>query len=98
MLNYKSLYEKKIKNSRYHCCWNVWNLVKIKCICKQITWYFDFKFSYKCVDFGKIFKNEIYLFSFGQSMKKTIAVNVGYFCMGSKMMWDNFVNLSLILC
>ncbi len=69
--------------------------MKIKCIFGQITWYFDFKFSYKYVDFGKIFKNEIYLFWFGQSMKKIIMVNVGYFCMGQRMMWNNFVNLSL---
>jgi len=32
------------------------------------------------VDLGKIFKNEIYLFSFGQSMKNIIMVKVGYFC------------------
>jgi hypothetical protein len=38
-------------------------------------------FFYKCVDLGKIFKNEIYFFSFGQSMKKIIMVEVGYFYM-----------------
>jgi hypothetical protein len=31
-------------------------------------------------------------------MKKIIIVKVGYFCMGQKMMWDNGVNLSHILC
>jgi hypothetical protein len=72
--------------------------MKIKCIFGQITWYFDFKFFYKCVDFGKIFKNEFFKFLFGQCMKKIIMVNVGYFCMRQRMMWDNFVNLSLIFC
>jgi hypothetical protein len=47
--------------------------------------------------FWKNIKNEIYLSLFGQSMKNIIIVNVGYFCMGQKMMWDNLVNLSLIL-
>jgi hypothetical protein len=43
---------------------------------------FWFKFSHRCVHLGKIFKNEIYLFSFGQSMKNIIMVKVGYFCTG----------------
>ncbi len=30
--------------------------------------------------------------------KKKKMVKVGYFCMGQKMMWDNVVNLSDILC
>jgi len=48
-----------------------------------IFWFYIF---YKCVDFGKIFKNEIYLFSLGQIMKKIIMLKVEYFCMGQKMM------------
>jgi hypothetical protein len=48
--------------------------------------------------FWKKFKNEIYLFLFGKSMKNIIMVNVEYFCMGQRMMWDNFVNLTLIFC
>jgi len=38
---------------------------------------FFLNFFYRCVDLGKIFKNEIYLFSFGQSMKNIIMVKVG---------------------
>jgi hypothetical protein len=45
---------------------------------------FWFKTIHRCVDLGKIFKNEIYLFSFGQSMKNIIMVKVGYFCMGQR--------------
>ncbi len=47
---------------------------------------FLFEIFYRCVDLGEIFKNEIYLFSFGQSMKKIIMVKVGYFCLGQRMM------------
>jgi hypothetical protein len=59
---------------------------------------FWFEFFYKCVEFGKKIKNEIYLFSFGQSMKKIMIVEVRYFCMGQRMTWNNVVNLSHILC
>jgi len=31
-----------------------------------------FKFFYRCVDIGRKFDNEFYLFSFGQNMKKII--------------------------
>jgi len=34
----------------------------------------------RCVDLGKIFKNEIYLFSFEQNMKKIKMVKIRYFC------------------
>jgi hypothetical protein len=34
----------------------------------------------RCVDLGKIFKNEIYLFSFEQNMKRKIMVKIRYFC------------------
>jgi hypothetical protein len=47
---------------------------------------FLLNFFYRCIDIGKIFKNEIYLFSFGQSMKIIIMVKVGYFSMRQKMM------------
>jgi len=53
---------------------------------------------YSCVNLGKIFKNEICFFSFGQSMKKIIMVKVGYFYMRQRMMGNNIVNLSHILC
>jgi hypothetical protein len=46
-------------------------------------WFLNF---HKCVDLGKIFTIETYLFSFGQSMKNIIMVKVGYFCMGCEIM------------
>jgi hypothetical protein len=52
---------------------------------------------YRYVNLGKIFLNDFF-FPFGQSMKKIIMVKVGYICMGQKMMWDNVINLSHILC
>jgi len=52
---------------------------------------------YRYVNLGKIFLNDFF-FSFGQSMKKIIMVKVGYICMGQKMMWDNVINLSHVLC
>jgi hypothetical protein len=45
---------------------------------------FWFKFFYGSEDLGKVFQNEIYLFSFGQNMTKIIMVKVGYFCMGQR--------------
>jgi hypothetical protein len=39
---------------------------------------FLLNFFHGCVDLGKKIKNEIYFFSFGQSMKKIIMVKVGY--------------------
>jgi hypothetical protein len=47
---------------------------------------FWFLIFHKCVHLGNFLKNEIYLFSFGQSMKNIIMVKVGYFCMGQRMM------------
>ncbi len=43
-----------------------------------------------CVHHGNFFKNEGF-FAFGQSMKKTTMVKVGYYCMKQMMMWDNVV-------
>jgi hypothetical protein len=48
--------------------------------------------------YSEILKNEIYLFSFGQSMKKVIMVKIGYTCMGQRTMWEYVVNLSHIIC
>jgi hypothetical protein len=48
-------------------------------------------FFYKCVNLGKIFLNEIYLFIFEKIMKNITMVKVGYFCMGQKMMWNELV-------
>jgi hypothetical protein len=44
---------------------------------------------YTCVHFEFFLKNELNLFSFGQSMKNIIMVKVGYFCTKQRMMWDN---------
>jgi ABC-type uncharacterized transport system ATPase subunit len=51
----------------------------------QSNYFMFLNFLYRCVDLGKILKNEIYLFSFGQSMKKKM-VKIGDFCMGQRMM------------
>jgi hypothetical protein len=98
MFIYKTIYEKKNekKSSRYHCCSNVWNNeIQMHFQSNYLT--FWFKKFHRCVNLGKIFKNEHYLFSFGQSMKNIIMVKVGYFCMGQRMMWNNVVNLSHVL-
>jgi len=82
MFIYKSFYEKerKRKSSRYHCCVNVWNNEDWNALLvKSLDILVSF---YKCADHGKIFKNDICLFSFGQNMKNIIMVKVGYFCMG----------------
>jgi hypothetical protein len=47
---------------------------------------FWLNFFYKCLNLGEKIKNENYLFSFGQNMKKIIMVKVGCFCMGQRMM------------
>jgi hypothetical protein len=85
------------KSSKYHCCSNVWNSEDSNAFSVKLLDILVFNF-HRCVDLGKIFKNEIYLFSFGQNMKNIIMVKVGYFCMGQRMMWNNVVNLSHILC
>jgi hypothetical protein len=76
----------------------MYEIVKIQIHFQSNYLKFWFKIFHRCVGLGKIFKNEIYLFSFGQSMKNIIMVKVGYFCMGQRMMRDNVVNLSHILC
>ncbi len=74
---YKSFYEKKIKkSSRYHCCSNVRNSEDSNAFSMKLLYIYIY------VDLGKKFKKFIYLFSFGQSMKKIIMVKVGYF------VWD----------
>jgi hypothetical protein len=50
----------------------------------KIQMNFQSNFSYRCVDLGKVFKNEIYFFSFGQSMKKIIMVKVGVLLYATK--------------
>jgi len=70
----------KTKSSRYHYSSNVWNSKDANAFSIKLL---DIllNFFYRCVHIGKIFKIEIYFFSFGQSMKKTIMVKVWYFCM-----------------
>ncbi len=86
-----------MKSSRYHCCSNVFNTEYSNAISVKLLDILVIDF-YRCVNLWKIFKNGIYLSSFGQSMKKIIMVKVGYFCVGQRMMWNNVVNLSHILC
>jgi hypothetical protein len=64
----------------------MYEIVKIQMHLKSNYFIFLLNFFYRCVYIGKIFLNEIYLFSFGQSMKKIKMVKVGYFCMQQRMM------------
>jgi hypothetical protein len=64
----------------------MYEIVKIQMHFQSNYLTFWFKFFHICVDLGKIFKNETYLFSFGQSMKNIIRVKVEYFCMGCETM------------
>jgi hypothetical protein len=72
----------------------MYEIVKIEMHFQSNYLIFWLKFYYGLVDLG----NRFYFISFGQSMKKIIMVKVGYFCMGQRIMWDNVVNLSHILC
>jgi hypothetical protein len=70
--------KRKRKSSRYHCCSNLWNTEDSNAFSVKLLDILGVFFLNRCVDLGKKFKNEIYLFSFGQSMKKIIMVKVGY--------------------
>jgi hypothetical protein len=92
------LWKQKInKSSRYDCCSNVGSSEDSNAFSINLLDIFVNCF-YICVDLGKIFKNEIYLLSFRQSLEKIIMVKVRYLCMWQKMMWNNVVNLSHIFC
>jgi hypothetical protein len=78
--------KKKKKNLQDILLVQMYEIVKIQMHFQSNNFIFLLNFFYKCVDFFKKFKNEIYLFSFGQNMKKKIMVKVGYFCMQQKMM------------
>jgi len=75
--------EKKIQDIIFV---QIYEMVKIQMHFRSNYLIFWFKLFYKCVDLGEIFRNEVYLFSFGQSMKKIIMVKVGCFCMGERIM------------
>jgi hypothetical protein len=90
MFIYKIFYDKK-NSSRHYCCSNVINSedsngFSIKLLGTHIFIYLN---RYMCTSW-KIFKKEGF-FPFGQSMKKTTMVKVGYYCMKQMMMWDNVV-------
>jgi len=55
----------------------MYEIVKIQMHFQSNYLTFWFKNFHRCVDRGKMFKNEIYLFSFGQSMKNIIMIKVG---------------------
>ncbi len=95
MLNvlFTKILMKKIKILLLFKCMKSW---RFKCIFYSITWYFGFKCFIDVYIVKNSLKMKIYLFSFGQNMKKIIMVKVGYFCMGQRMMWNNVVNLSHI--
>jgi hypothetical protein len=83
MFIYKLFYEKK--NLQDIIVVQMYEIVKIQMHFQSNHLTFWLNFFHRCVDLGKIFKKEIYLFSFGQSMKNIIRVKVGYFCMGQRM-------------
>jgi len=74
MFIYKSFYGKgKNKKELQNIIVDqMYEIVKIQMYFYQITWYVGLNFFYRCVDFGRKFDNEFYLFSFGQNMKKII--------------------------
>ncbi len=84
-------------SSKCHYCSNVWNNDSNAFSIKLLDFLLNV-FFYGCVDVAKIFKDEIYLFSFGQSVKNIIMFKIRYFCMRQKMMWNNVVNVSHSLC
>ncbi len=87
MFIYKLFYEKNIiKNLQDIILVQMYEIVKIQMHFQSNYLIFLFKLFYRCVDLGNIFMNEIYFFSFGQSMKKIIMVKVGYFCKRQRMM------------
>jgi hypothetical protein len=55
----------------------IYEIVKIQMNFQSNYLIFLLNFFYRCTDHEKIFNNEIYLFSFGQSMKKIIMFKVG---------------------
>jgi hypothetical protein len=85
MFIYKLFYEKK-KPPQDIIIVQMYEIVKIQMHFHSNYLIFLLNFFYRCVDLGKIFKNEIYLFSFEQNMKKIIMVKVGYFYMRQRMM------------
>ncbi len=89
---------KKKKNLQDIIIGQMCEIVKIQMHFESNYLTFWFKIFHRCVDHGKRNLNEIYLFTFGQSMQNIVMVKVGYYCMGQRMMWDNVVNISHILC
>ncbi len=76
----KLYYEKKRKkNLQDVILVQMYEIVKIQIHFQSNYSIFLLKLFYRCVDLGNIFTNEMYFFSFRQSMKKIIVVKVGYF-------------------
>jgi hypothetical protein len=84
MFIYKNNYEKKFKNSKYIILVQMYEM-KIQMHFESNYVIFLLNFFYRGVHLRKIFKNEIYFFSFGQNMKMIIMVKVDYFYMGQRM-------------
>jgi len=73
MFIYKSFYEKQ--NLQNIIVVQMDEIVKIQMHFQLIYLIYFFN---RCVDFGKIFKNEIYFFSFGQRMMWNNVVNLSH--------------------
>jgi len=92
MFIYKLFYWKK-NSSRHYCCSNVKNSedsngFSIKLLGTH-THTHIFKWIHVYI-LEKYLRMKVFI-PFGQSMKKTIMVKVGYYCMKQMMMWDNVV-------
>ncbi len=64
----------------------MYEIVEIQMHFQSNYFIFLLMFLDRCVNLVKKIKNEIYLFSFGQSLKKIIMVKVEYFSMQQRMM------------
>jgi hypothetical protein len=83
----QKIYEKERKrNLQDIIIVQLYEIVKIQMHFQSNYFTSLFFFFDRCVDLGKKLKNEIYLFSFGQGLKKIIMVKVEYFCMQQRMM------------
>jgi hypothetical protein len=86
MFIYKLFYEKNIiKNLQDFILVQMYEIVKIQIHFQSYYLIFLLNLFHRCVDLGKIFKNETYFFSFGQSMKIIIIIKVEYFCMQQRV-------------
>jgi hypothetical protein len=66
---YKKIYDFFFENLQHIIFVQMYEIMKFQMHFQSNYLIFLLNFFYRCINIGKIFKNEIYLFSFGQSMK-----------------------------